>query len=72
MRDCKIWLAEHWEPKSAFNHKGTGKQQYMCHVSNEHVRFLMEQAKKHQRKRAVLEAIDRVYRQAGGKVEVRE
>ena len=72
MRDCKVWLAEHWDQESAFNHKGTGKQQYMCHVSYEHVRFLMEQAKKHQRKGKVLEIINRVYRQAGGEVEVEE
>ncbi|WP_026766592.1 hypothetical protein [Selenomonas ruminantium] len=56
--------------ESAFNRKGTGKQQYMCHVSDEHVRFLMEQAKKHQRKGKVLEVINRVYRQAGDEVEV--
>ena len=72
MRDYKDWLEEHWEKDSAFNRKGAGKQQYMCHVSNEHVRFLMEQAKKHQSTPAVLEVIERVYKQAGGKVEVLE
>ena len=69
MRTCKSWLAEHWSPNSAFNRKGTGKQQYMCHVSNEHVRFLMNQALKEQRKAFVKGMIERVIAQtaANGK-----
>ena len=67
MRTCIEWLAEHWTQNSAFNRKGMGKQQYMCHVSNEHVLFLMEQSLKHQRRTSVKEIIERVMVQAGGR-----
>ncbi len=71
-RECKTWLKDHLDKDSAFTDKGTGKQQYMCHVSDEHVRFLMEQAKKYQRSATVLEIIERVYKQVGGAREVLE
>lgn len=68
MKNYRDWLAKHWQQDSAFTRRGTGKQQYMCHISNEHVRFLLEQAKKFQQTSTVLEIIDKVYKQAGGEV----
>lgn len=40
----KTWLAEHYIEDSAFTKKGTGKQQYMCHLADEHAIFLLKEA----------------------------
>ena len=38
----KEWLAKHYKPNSAFTVNGTGKQQYMCEIDNEHAIYLLE------------------------------
>ena len=40
----KDWLANHYIEGSAFTINGTGKQQYMCHIADEHAIFLLEKA----------------------------
>lgn len=40
----KSWLATHFIEGSAFTRAGTGKQQYMCHLADEHAIYLIEQA----------------------------
>ena len=40
----KSWFIEHYIDGSAFTRKGTGKQQYMCHLADEHAIFLLERA----------------------------
>lgn len=40
----KTWLAEHFMKGSAFTTAGTGKQQYMCHLADEHAIFLLKKA----------------------------
>ena len=40
----KEWLKEHYEKESAFTVNGTGKQQYMCKLADEHAIFLLERA----------------------------
>ena len=40
----KQWLADHYIEGSAFTRTGTGKQQYMCHLADEHAIFLLETA----------------------------
>ena len=40
----KTWLAEHYKKDSAFTVNGTGKQQYMCHIDDDHAIFLIESA----------------------------
>ena len=38
------WLAAHYDSDSAFTSVGRGKQQYMCHLSDEHAIYILEQA----------------------------
>ncbi len=38
------WLAAHYKEGSAFTKVGRGKQQYMCHLADEHAVFLLEKA----------------------------
>lgn len=38
------WLADHYIEGSAFTSAGRGKQQYMCHLADEHAIFLLERA----------------------------
>ena len=40
----KAWLESNYKKDSAFTIKGTGKQQYMCLIDNEHAIFLLEKA----------------------------
>lgn len=40
----KQWLADHYIKGSAFTVNGTGKQQYMCSLADEHAIYLLEQA----------------------------
>lgn len=40
----KKWLADHFIEGSAFTRAGTGKQQYMCRLADEHAVFLLDQA----------------------------
>ncbi len=40
----KSWFTEHYNEKSAFTKKGTGKQQYMCQLAEEHAIFLLRMA----------------------------
>lgn len=40
----KEWLGTHYKSNSAFTVKGTGKQQYMCEIDNEHAIYLLERA----------------------------
>mgnify|MGYP002626941571 CR=1 FL=1 len=50
----KEWLAAHFVEGSAFTKKGTGKQQYMCHLADEHAIYLLEQAIRLQRESSLL------------------
>lgn len=40
----KSWLAAHFIDGSAFTRAGTGKQQYMCHLADEHAVYLLNKA----------------------------
>lgn len=40
----KSWFIEHYNENSAFTKKGTGKQQYMCQLAEEHAIFLLRMA----------------------------
>lgn len=40
----KQWLEAHFIEGSAFTRAGKGKQQYMCHLADEHAIYLLEQA----------------------------
>ncbi len=40
----KSWLAAHYIDGSAFTINGTGKQQYMCRLADEHAVYLLNQA----------------------------
>lgn len=40
----KEWLQAHFDPNSAFTKLGTGKQQYMNHLADEHATFLLGKA----------------------------
>ena len=42
--DYKEWLEAHYTDGSAFTKMGKGKQQYMCHLADEHAIFLLEKA----------------------------
>ena len=42
--DYTNWLVDHYIPGSAFTSSGKGKQQYMCHLADEHAIFLLERA----------------------------
>ncbi len=42
--DYSAWLAAHYIDGSAFTKLGRGKQQYMCHLADEHAVFLLEKA----------------------------
>jgi len=50
----KEWLAAHFVEGSAFTRAGTGKQQYMCHLADEHAIYLIEQAIRLQTDRELL------------------
>lgn len=50
----KQWLADHYIEGSAFTRTGTGKQQYMCHLADEHAIFLLEKAISLQKDKDVL------------------
>lgn len=43
-RNYKTWLADNYVEGSAFTRTGTGKQQYMCNLADNHAIFLIEQA----------------------------
>jgi len=40
----KEWLEQHYIEGSAFTRVGSGKQQYLCHLADEHAVFLLEKA----------------------------
>ena len=40
----KEWLERHYIEGSAFTRAGSGKQQYLCHLADEHAIFLLEKA----------------------------
>jgi 5-methylcytosine-specific restriction endonuclease McrA len=40
----KDWLKDHYDKDSAFTVNGTGKQQYMCHLADEHAIFILNTA----------------------------
>lgn len=42
--EYKDWLRTHYSDGSAFTKNGTGKQQYMCSISDEHAIFLINKA----------------------------
>jgi len=42
--EFKEWLQKHYLVGSAFTKNGTGKQQYMCSLADEHAIFLLEKA----------------------------
>lgn len=48
------WLADHYIEGSAFTRVGRGKQQYMCHLADEHAIYLLEKAIELQESDAVL------------------
>ncbi len=50
----KNWLANHYVKDSAFTVKGTGKQQYMCHLADEHAIYILEKAISFQKDKNVL------------------
>ncbi len=50
----KNWLEDHYIDGSAFTRAGRGKQQYMCHLADEHAVFLLEKAINLQRRSEVL------------------
>ena len=50
----KNWLEEHYIEGSAFTRAGRGKQQYMCHLADEHAIFLLEKVIALQRSSTVL------------------
>ena len=63
MRTCQSWLASHPETDSAFSKDGKGLQRYMCHVADNHVRFLMEQVLQQHQSENVVDVIKRVLQQ---------
>lgn len=56
--DYQAWLERHFIEGSAFTKVGRGKQQYMCHLADEHAIFLLEKAIKHQKDKTVLEYLN--------------
>ena len=40
----KQWLKDHYDASSAFTREGMGKQQYMCHLADEHAKFFLNKA----------------------------
>lgn len=40
--EYKNWIKEHYKKYSAFTIKGTGKQQYMCALDDEHAEYLLK------------------------------
>lgn len=40
----KVWLIKHYSEDSAFTKNGTGKQQYMCTITEQHALYLLKQA----------------------------
>jgi hypothetical protein len=49
------WLKNHYIEGSAFTKAGRGKQQYMCHLADEHAVFLLEKAIGLQKDKTVLD-----------------
>ncbi|MCD8201822.1 MAG: hypothetical protein LUD47_07150 [Clostridia bacterium] len=43
IRAHSAWLAAHYDPRSAFTYRGTGKQQYMCNLVKEHAIYILNQ-----------------------------
>lgn len=41
--NCQNWLKSNYISNSAFTVNGTGKQQYMCHLSRDHAKFLLKE-----------------------------
>ena len=44
LAEHKKWLKEHYSEESAFTKSGTGKQQYMCTITEQHALYLLEEA----------------------------
>lgn len=44
LAEHKEWLKEHHSEESAFTINGTGKQQYMCTITEQHALYLLEKA----------------------------
>lgn len=44
LAEHKNWLKEHYSEESAFTRLGTGKQQYMCTITEQHALYLLKEA----------------------------
>lgn len=55
--DYKEWLSAHFLKGSAFTRAGTGKQQYMCRLADEHAVFLLDKAIKIQKGKEVIDCL---------------
>lgn len=51
------WLEKHYIEGSAFTRVGKGKQQYLCHLADEHAIFLLEKAIDLQKEKKVLDRL---------------
>ena len=58
LADHKDWLMKHYSEDSAFTKNGTGKQQYMCTIVENHALYLLEQAMKLQSNEATIKVIN--------------
>ncbi len=55
--DHKAWLAKNYKEDSAFTIHGTGKQQYMSSIDDEHAIYLLNEALKLQSDKAVIKVL---------------
>lgn len=53
----KEWLKENYKKDSAFTVEGTGKQQYMCHLADEHAVFLLDKVITFQKNHEILKQL---------------
>ena len=59
VRKCKDWLHTNYIKNSAFTTVGTGKQQYMCHLADEHAIYLMKSAISLQHSEATIDILNK-------------
>lgn len=61
VKNYKQWLADNYIEGSAFTRIGTGKQQYMCHLADEHAIFLLNKAINLQKDEVVLARLKHIF-----------
>lgn len=57
MTNYQGWLSDHYHQDSAFTIYGRGKQQYMCHLSDDHALFILKEAIAAQRGEKLLQVL---------------